>query len=323
MFGPHVPYTLCACLFPHCIPALLDHRDEAAGSGERASDRRVTLFRDPLHSRAEEYPWSDFIRSICRPARWCYGASAGVCAGHPAYRAVGARTSAPLARAWGADDFRDPGASSDQAAGGEEDVCRGDDLWAGYDLALHYRAPSGFRWASSRVLGAADVVSVVVRSSLVQLETPDEMRGRVSAVNSLFIGTSNQLGEFESGVTASWFGIVPATILRRRRQRPHRAHLDGHLPGTAKARDADKRAEGLTRSNGIRQSSIMQHERSDGKRGAMQTLKGRIGVEGRSWGARLRSDGPFCRDPPWSDPGGGWGVPPGFEACAVSAAGYA
>jgi MFS family permease len=63
------------------------------------------------------------------------------------------------------------------------------------------------------VLGCADVVSVVVRSSLVQLETPDDMRGRVSAVNSLFIGTSNQLGEFESGVTASWFGIVPATIL--------------------------------------------------------------------------------------------------------------
>ncbi len=63
------------------------------------------------------------------------------------------------------------------------------------------------------VLGAADVISVVVRSSLVQLETPDEMRGRVSAVNSLFIGTSNQLGEFESGVTASWFGLIPATIL--------------------------------------------------------------------------------------------------------------
>jgi MFS family permease len=63
------------------------------------------------------------------------------------------------------------------------------------------------------VLGCADVVSVVVRSSLVQLETPDEMRGRVSAVNSLFIGTSNQLGEFESGVTASWFGLVPATVI--------------------------------------------------------------------------------------------------------------
>ena len=62
-------------------------------------------------------------------------------------------------------------------------------------------------------LGAADIVSVVIRSSLVQLGTPDEMRGRVSAVNTLFIGTSNQLGEFESGVTASMFGIVPATVL--------------------------------------------------------------------------------------------------------------
>jgi hypothetical protein len=57
------------------------------------------------------------------------------------------------------------------------------------------------------------VVSVVVRASLVQLETPDAMRGRVSAVNSLFIGTSNQLGEFESGVTASWFGLIPSTII--------------------------------------------------------------------------------------------------------------
>jgi MFS family permease len=63
------------------------------------------------------------------------------------------------------------------------------------------------------VLGAADVISVVVRQSLVQLRTPDEMRGRVSAVNSMFIGTSNQLGEFESGLTASWFGTVPAVLI--------------------------------------------------------------------------------------------------------------
>jgi MFS family permease len=63
------------------------------------------------------------------------------------------------------------------------------------------------------VLGAADMISVVVRQSLVQLQTPDRMRGRVSAVNSLFIGTSNQLGEFESGVTAAWFGVVPAVVL--------------------------------------------------------------------------------------------------------------
>jgi MFS family permease len=62
-------------------------------------------------------------------------------------------------------------------------------------------------------MGAADQVSVFVRSSLIQLATPDAMRGRVSAVNMLFIGASNELGEFESGVTAAWFGTVPAVVL--------------------------------------------------------------------------------------------------------------
>ena len=63
------------------------------------------------------------------------------------------------------------------------------------------------------VLGAGDMVSVVIRMLLVQLETPDAIRGRVSAVNSVFIGASNELGEFESGVTAAWFGLVPAIVL--------------------------------------------------------------------------------------------------------------
>jgi len=63
------------------------------------------------------------------------------------------------------------------------------------------------------VLGAADVISVVIRQSLVQTKTPDAMRGRVSAVNSMFVGTSNQLGEFESGLTAAWFGVVPAVLI--------------------------------------------------------------------------------------------------------------
>jgi MFS family permease len=63
------------------------------------------------------------------------------------------------------------------------------------------------------VLGAADVVSVVIRSSLVAILTPDAMRGRVNAVNSLFIGTSNQAGEFESGVTAALLGPVGAVVL--------------------------------------------------------------------------------------------------------------
>jgi len=63
------------------------------------------------------------------------------------------------------------------------------------------------------VLGAADMVSVFVRHLLVQLETPDGMRGRVAAVNSMFIGASNELGEFESGITAAWFGLVPAVVI--------------------------------------------------------------------------------------------------------------
>lgn len=63
------------------------------------------------------------------------------------------------------------------------------------------------------ISGGADTISVVVRQTLVQLETPDRMRGRVSAVNTLFIGASNQLGEFESGATASVFGAVGAVVL--------------------------------------------------------------------------------------------------------------
>ena len=63
------------------------------------------------------------------------------------------------------------------------------------------------------LVGASDMVSVVVRGTLVQIATPDAVRGRVNAVDMIFIGASNELGEFESGVTAHWFGTVPAVIL--------------------------------------------------------------------------------------------------------------
>ncbi len=61
--------------------------------------------------------------------------------------------------------------------------------------------------------GATDMVSVIIRATLVQFATPDAMRGRVNAVDMLFIGASNELGEFESGLTAHWFGTVPAVVL--------------------------------------------------------------------------------------------------------------
>jgi len=63
------------------------------------------------------------------------------------------------------------------------------------------------------ILGIGDMISVFVRALLVQLQTPDEIRGRVSAVTSVFIGASNELGEFESGTTAAWFGLVPAIVI--------------------------------------------------------------------------------------------------------------
>jgi MFS family permease len=67
--------------------------------------------------------------------------------------------------------------------------------------------------AALALLGASDAVSVVIRFTLVQLETPDEMRGRVSAINYLFVGSSNTLGEFESGALAAWLGAVPSVLI--------------------------------------------------------------------------------------------------------------
>jgi len=87
---------------------------------------------------------------------------------------------------------------------------------AGFGLATLVFAVSTVLWLSLAALfalGAFDMVSMVIRGALVQLDTPDEMRGRVSAVNSIFINTSNQLGEFESGFLAAWVGAVPATLI--------------------------------------------------------------------------------------------------------------
>ena len=85
-----------------------------------------------------------------------------------------------------------------------------------FGVATMVFAISHWMWLSVRalaILGAADTISVVIRFSLVQLSTPDEMRGRVGAVNFLFINACNQLGQFESGVTAALFGAMPAAAL--------------------------------------------------------------------------------------------------------------
>ena len=91
-------------------------------------------------------------------------------------------------------------------------------LWcvAGFGLFTIIFGLSHNFWLSLIALllvGASDMVSVIVRAILIQIATPDEMRGRVNAVDMIFIGASNELGEFESGLTAHWFGTVPAVIL--------------------------------------------------------------------------------------------------------------
>jgi MFS family permease len=85
-----------------------------------------------------------------------------------------------------------------------------------FGLATVVFAVSTSFWLSMlalAILGASDAVSVVIRQTLVQLETPDEMRGRVSAVNALFVGMSNQLGDFRAGTAAALIGAIPAVLV--------------------------------------------------------------------------------------------------------------
>lgn len=85
-----------------------------------------------------------------------------------------------------------------------------------FGLAIIVFGLSGSFWLSMlalAVLGAADSVSVVIRMTLVQIETPDDLRGRVSAVNSLFVSMSNQIGDFRAGTVAAWIGATPAVLL--------------------------------------------------------------------------------------------------------------
>jgi len=82
-----------------------------------------------------------------------------------------------------------------------------------FTIAFGLSGSMAFSLAALVLLGACDMVSVIVRHTLVQLATPDEMRGRVSAVNMVFIGASNEIGQFESGLTAQWFGAVPAVVV--------------------------------------------------------------------------------------------------------------
>jgi MFS family permease len=86
-------------------------------------------------------------------------------------------------------------------------------LFGGATIVFGLSHNFALSFASLLVLGASDMVSVVVRSTVVQLRTPHDMRGRVSAVNMMFVVASSELGEMESGLTAAWLGAVPAVVV--------------------------------------------------------------------------------------------------------------
>lgn len=86
-------------------------------------------------------------------------------------------------------------------------------VYGGMTIVFGLSTHAALSFVALAIMGAGDMVSVYIRHLLVQLATPDAIRGRVSAVNAVFIGASNELGEFESGVTARWFGLVPSVVL--------------------------------------------------------------------------------------------------------------
>ena len=93
----------------------------------------------------------------------------------------------------------------------QDAACRGR-LWRRDARFRRCRGNSGCRWCSWRLLGAADMISVFIRSTLVQLNTPDELRGRVSAISGVAISASNELGEMQSGIAASLLGATGAVV---------------------------------------------------------------------------------------------------------------
>ena len=164
------------------------------------------------------------------------GADADFCARHSAPGAARAGHAARGAGGGRGGDVAGDGAVSHCAA------ARGAGCLSASRSSARRRWSSGCRtrlWlslASLAVAGAADTISVIIRGSLLQLATPPEMRGRVSAVNSLFIGASNELGEFESGLTAQWWGAVRATVIGGLGALAVAGTVGGDLPQPAQGR---------------------------------------------------------------------------------------
>ncbi len=188
------------------------HRGPAAPAGQRAAHAALAHGRHRLRVAHQADPGRHHARYVRRAAGGRRRAAADLCPRYPPRRRGGAGLpDRGAGRRSTADDVpAGPSAADAQRRAGP--AVGGGRFRRGHDHLWPVARTSGFRWRCSSPRGMLDQISVVVRHTLVQLLTPDWMRGRVAAVNSMFIGASNELGGFESGLVAALFTPVISVV---------------------------------------------------------------------------------------------------------------
>ena len=211
--GPDVAYANLCCNLPSCRTL---HTHGAADPPRRrpgAANPRLGVRRTDLHSPAAGNPRRHLARPVRRAAGRCDRTPPGLCTRHPQGRTARLR---PAARSTRPRRHRRGRSGSPGAPCAANSACacsRRSSCSASPPSHSASRPTCRSPWQPSRSSAAQTSSGVVIRSTLVQMRTPDAMRGRVAAVNMLFIGSSNQLGEFESGTLAGFVGAVPAVVI--------------------------------------------------------------------------------------------------------------
>ena len=207
--SPLAVYVMRRPRIPHRVRVVLGDPSPRGRTSGRGAFPGHGLRRLPLHLAQQVDPGRDFARSVRGAAGRRGGAAAGVCARDPEGGRDRPGHSARRSRR-GRDSHGDRGGLVAPGAAGRENRCSSCVFGFGlFTIVFALSRNLALSVAALALIGACDMVSVVIRHTLVQLRTPDEMRGRVSAVNAVFIGASNEVGQFESGLTAQWFGAVP------------------------------------------------------------------------------------------------------------------
>ena len=211
--GPSVVYATAVVTSLAAVFSTLANHLADPGPRARADHLEHRPRRLPLHLEPQAGAGLDLTRHVCGFAGRRGRVASGLCQRNSQDRALG---TGPAAQRPGrrSDCHGDPGGAPSLCGAAPDSPCCG--AWPAFGICTIIFGLSrslALSLVALFLLGASDMVSVIIRSILVQLATPDEMRGRVNAVDMIFIGVSNELGQFESGLTAHWFGTVPAVVL--------------------------------------------------------------------------------------------------------------